>query len=68
MRWAGHVARMGRGEVFTGFRLGAPKGGDHWQDRGVGGSITLSSTLGREGSMGRTGFSWIRIVSSGRPL
>jgi hypothetical protein len=24
MRWAGHVARMGRGEVFTGFWLGGP--------------------------------------------
>jgi hypothetical protein len=27
MRWAGHVARMGRGEVFTGFWLGGPKEG-----------------------------------------
>jgi hypothetical protein len=28
MRWAGHVARMGegRGEVFSGFWLGGPKG------------------------------------------
>jgi hypothetical protein len=25
IRWAGHVTRMGRGEVFTGFWLGAPK-------------------------------------------
>jgi hypothetical protein len=25
MRWAGHVARMGRGEVFTGFWLEARK-------------------------------------------
>jgi len=25
MRWAGHVARMGRGEVFTGFWLEGPK-------------------------------------------
>jgi hypothetical protein len=29
MRWAGHVARMGRGEVFTGFWLGGPKARDH---------------------------------------
>jgi hypothetical protein len=41
MRWAGHVACMGRGEVFTGFRLLSPKGRDHWEDIGVGGSITL---------------------------
>jgi hypothetical protein len=47
MRWAGHVARMGRGEVFTGFWLGCPKATDHWEDLGVGGRITLRWTLGR---------------------
>jgi hypothetical protein len=26
MRWAGHVARMREGKVFTGFWLGGPKG------------------------------------------
>jgi hypothetical protein len=31
MSWVGHVARMGRGEVFTGFWLGVPKGRDHWE-------------------------------------
>jgi hypothetical protein len=35
MRWAGHVARMGRGEVFTGFWLRGPKARDHWEDLGV---------------------------------
>ena len=25
MRWAGHVARMGRGEVCTGFLVGKPE-------------------------------------------
>jgi hypothetical protein len=30
MRWVGHVARMGRGEVFTGFWLRDPKVRDHW--------------------------------------
>jgi hypothetical protein len=47
LRWAGHMARMGRGEVFTGFWLGGPKGKDHWEDIGVGGMITLKWTLGR---------------------
>jgi hypothetical protein len=42
LRWGGHVARMGEGEVFTGFWLGGPKAGDHWEDLGVGGRITLS--------------------------
>jgi len=27
--------------VFTGFWLGGPKVGDHWEDIGVGGRITL---------------------------
>jgi hypothetical protein len=67
MRWAGHVARRGegRGEVFTGFWLGGPKERDHWEDLGVGGRIILRWTLGRQGSMGRTGFSWLRIGPSG---
>ena len=26
MRWAGHVARMGRGEAYTGFWVGEPEG------------------------------------------
>jgi hypothetical protein len=47
LRWAGHVARMGRGEVFTGFWLGSPKVINHWGDRGVGEKITLSWILGR---------------------
>jgi hypothetical protein len=47
MRWAGHVARMGRGEVLTGLWLGGPKARDHWEDLGVGGRITLRWILGR---------------------
>jgi hypothetical protein len=63
-RWAGHVARM-EGEMFTGFWLGGQKGSDHWEDLSVDRRITLSWTLGRQGSMGRTRFSWLRIGSSG---
>jgi hypothetical protein len=59
------VARMGRGEVFRGFRLGGPKARDHWEYLGVGGRRTLRWTLGREGSIGQTGFGWLRIESSG---
>jgi hypothetical protein len=47
MRSAGHVARMGEGEVLTGFWLGGPKARDHWEDLGVGVRITLRWTLGR---------------------
>jgi hypothetical protein len=45
--------------------LGAPDRRDHWEDLDVGGTITLSWTLGRLGSIGRTGFGWLRIESSG---
>jgi hypothetical protein len=58
MKWAGHAARMGRGEVFTGFCLRGLKGRYHWEDLGVDGRITLRS-------MGRTGFDWLRKGSSG---
>jgi hypothetical protein len=49
------VARMGRGEVFTGFWVGGPKVRDHCEDLGVGGRITLI-WVGRQGSMSRIGF------------
>jgi hypothetical protein len=35
--------------------LSGPKVRDHWEDLAAGGRITLRWTLGREGSMGRTG-------------
>jgi hypothetical protein len=60
MRWAGHWHAWGRGEVLTGFWLGGLNARDHWEDLGIGGRITLRWTLGRQGSMGRTGFGWLR--------
>jgi hypothetical protein len=51
------VTKWGRGKVIIGFWFGGLKGRDHWEDLGVGGRITLRRTLGRYGSMGRTGFS-----------
>jgi hypothetical protein len=47
MRWAGHAARMWRGEVFTGFWLGNPKARNHWEVLGVDERIILRWTLGR---------------------
>jgi hypothetical protein len=47
MRWAGHLARMEREEVFTGFGFGGLKVKDHWEDLGVAGRITLRWTLRR---------------------
>ena len=39
MRWAGHVARMGRGESYTGFCWGNLRERDHLEDPGVDGRI-----------------------------
>jgi hypothetical protein len=47
MRLAGHVACMGRREVFTGFWLRGPRVGDHWENLGVDGRLTLRWTIGR---------------------
>jgi hypothetical protein len=54
--------------VFTGYWLGGPKVRDHWEDLGVSGRKILTWTLVREGSIGRTGFSWLRVGSSGELL
>jgi hypothetical protein len=51
--------------VFTAFWLGGSKGRDHWEDLVIGGMITLRRTLGKQGSVGRTGFGWLRIGFSG---
>jgi len=41
MRWAGHVARMGKGKVYTGFWWGNLGERDHLEDPGVDGRIIL---------------------------
>jgi hypothetical protein len=56
---------MGEGRSVYRVWLGGLKGRNHWEDLGVDGRITLIWTLGIQGLMGRTGFSWLRIGSSG---
>jgi hypothetical protein len=56
---------MGEGIGVYRVLVGRPEARDHWEDLGIGGRITLRWTLGRWGSMGRTGFSWLGIESSG---
>jgi hypothetical protein len=41
MRWAGHVARMGRREMHIGYWWESQKAIDHWEDQDVGGWTIL---------------------------
>ena len=41
MRWAGHVARMGKGRGVHRVLVGNPKRRDHWGDSDVDGRIIL---------------------------
>jgi hypothetical protein len=41
MRWAGHVARMGRRGMYKGYWWESQKDRDHWEDQDVGGWIIL---------------------------
>jgi hypothetical protein len=65
MRWAGRVARMGEGRGVYMVLVGRPEGKRSLEDLSVCGRISLRCTLGRWGSMGRTGFGWLRRGSSG---
>ena len=68
MRWAVHVARKGRGEIYTEFWWGNLKERDHWGDQDVDGRIILRWIFRkREGVVG-TGWSWLRIGTGGGRL
>jgi hypothetical protein len=68
MRWAGHVARMGGGEVCTGCWWGRLRERDHWEDPDVDGKIILGGIFRKwEGIVG-TGWSGLRIGTDGGHL
>jgi hypothetical protein len=52
MRWAGHVARMGRREMHIGYWWENQKERDHWEDQDVGGRTILKWILDRMGWSG----------------
>jgi hypothetical protein len=65
MRWAGHVARMDEGRGFYRVWVGRPEGKRplgrprrRWESN-------IKMDLREIGIEGRTGFSWLRIGSSG---
>jgi hypothetical protein len=64
MRWAGHVACLGKSEVHTGFWWGDLREGDHLRDAGVDGRIILKLIFMTWDGVW-TGLSWFRIGTGG---
>jgi len=65
MRWAEHVACMGRGEVCTGFWWGNLWEGDYLEDPGID-SRKILRWIFRKWDVGAwTGSSWLRIGTGG---
>ena len=62
MRWAEHVADMGRGNVYTVFWWGNLREIDHLEDSGVGGRIILRWII-RKWDVG--GMDWIDLAQDG---
>jgi len=77
MRWAGHVARMGKDRGVQRVLVGRPEGKrplgglrerGHWGDQDVDGRIILRWIFRKlEGVVG-TGWSWLRIGTGGGHL
>jgi hypothetical protein len=59
LRLAGHVARMGRGQVHTGFWWGSLKKGDHFENSGVDERIILKWIFER---LDGGGMDWIHLA------
>ena len=68
IRWAGHVARMGKGEAYTEFWWGKLRERDHLGDRGVDGRIILRWIFRKWDVRVWTGSSWLRIRTGGGHL
>jgi hypothetical protein len=62
MRWAGHVARMGRRDKCKRFWWESPKERDHLEDRGIDGRMGLEWILGRRVW---SGFTWVGVGAGG---
>ena len=68
MRWAEHVARMERGEAYTGFWWGNLKVKNYLEDPGVDGRIIFRRILRKWNVGAQTGSSWLRIGTGGGHL
>jgi len=65
MKWAGHVARMGRGEAYTGFWWRNLKKRDHLKDQGLDRRIILRWIFMKWDMGTWTGLIWLRIGTGG---
>jgi hypothetical protein len=68
MRWAGHVADMGRKEAYTGFWWENLMERNHLVDPGVDGRIMLRRIFRKWYVRVWTGLSWLRIDTVGGHL
>jgi len=68
MWWAGHVARVGRVEMYTGFWWGNLKERAHLEEPGVGGRIILRWILRKWVVRSWTGSLWLRVGTGGGHL
>ena len=64
-RWAGHVARMGKGRGVYRVLAGKPEGKDHLGGPGVDGRIIVRWILRKWGVGVWTGSNWLRIGTGG---
>ena len=67
MRWAGHVARMGKGRGVHRVLVGKPEGKNHWGDPDLDGR-TILRWIVRMWEGLETGWSWVRIETGGGHL
>jgi hypothetical protein len=68
VRWAGHVARMGSGEVYIEFWWGTLRERDHLGDPDVDGRITLRWIFRKWDVEAWTGSIWFRVGTAGGHL
>jgi hypothetical protein len=68
MRWAGNVALMGRGEVYTGIWWGNLRERDHVEDPDVDGRIILRWIFRNWDVGALTGLFWFNIGTGGGHL
>ena len=64
----GHMASMGRTEIYTGFWLGNQKEGDHLKDVGINGRIVLKLIIQKLDGRAWTGFVCHRLQTDSRLL